>query len=151
MDRRETLTETEGLLLMAAAVHALGPATDLSRANTARVVDQVLRWRGLSAEEVRDGWQEQECGPIHAQVYNALIRMTHEIARAGPGRPPERPGAAVRGWRQLGRSRGSELPGVLAAVQLVSSDSRGRAAGPRLIRAAPRISQGYGGRRCPGS
>jgi hypothetical protein len=80
---------------MAAAVHGLGPATDLSRASTARVVDQVLRWRGLSAEEVRDGWQEQECGPTHEQVYNALIRMTHQIAWAGPGRPPERPGAAL--------------------------------------------------------
>jgi hypothetical protein len=95
MDKPETLTETERLLLMAAAVHELGPATDLSWANTARVVDQVLRWRGLSAEEVRDGWQEQECGLIQEEVYNALIRMTHQTTRAGPGRLPERPGVPL--------------------------------------------------------
>ena len=51
----ETLTETERLLLMAAAIHDLGPATDLGRANSARVVNQVLRWRGLSAEEITTG------------------------------------------------------------------------------------------------
>jgi hypothetical protein len=95
MDQRETLTETERLLLMAAAVHELGPATDLSRANTARVVNQVLSWRGLSAEEVGGGWRELECGPIHEEVYNALIRMTHQTHRAGPGRTPERPGAPL--------------------------------------------------------
>jgi hypothetical protein len=95
MDKPENLTETERLLLMAAAVHELGPATDLSRANTARVVDQVLRWRGLSAEEVRDGWQDQECGPIHEEAYNALIRMTHQTTRMGPWRPPERPGVPL--------------------------------------------------------
>ena len=60
---------------MAAAVHGLGPDTDLSRANTARVVDQVLRWRGLNAEEIQSGWKELECDPVHEEVYNALIRM----------------------------------------------------------------------------
>jgi hypothetical protein len=95
MNKPETHTETERLLLMAAAVHELGPATDLSWANTARVVDQVLRWRGLSALEVRDGWQEQECGPIHEEVYNALIRMTHQTTQVGPGRLPERPGVPL--------------------------------------------------------
>jgi hypothetical protein len=38
------LTEAEQQLLMAAGVHGPGPATDLGRANTARVVNQVLRW-----------------------------------------------------------------------------------------------------------
>lgn len=95
MDLRETLTETERLLLMAAAVHELGPAADLSRANTNRVVDQVLQWRGLSTEEIRDGWWEQECGTVHAEVYNALVRMTHQIHRVGAGRVPERPGVPL--------------------------------------------------------
>jgi hypothetical protein len=95
MDTRETLTEVEGLLLMAAAVHGMGPASDLSRANTERVVNQVLRWRGLSAEEIRDGWMEQGCGPIHEEIYSALIRMTCETARAGLGRPSARPGAPL--------------------------------------------------------
>src|SRR5262245_49504878 len=95
MDEGETLTETEWLLLMAAAVHELGPDTDLRRANTARVVNQVLRWRGLSAEEVRCGWRERDCDPIHEEVYKALIRMTHETHRDGPGRAPERPGVPL--------------------------------------------------------
>jgi|GEM_PF-6774912 len=79
MDDRKTLTETERLLLMAAAVHDLGPDTDLAYANTARVVDQALRWRGLSVEEIRNGWREPESHPINEEVYNVLIRMTHQV------------------------------------------------------------------------
>jgi len=45
MDDIEILTPTERLLLMAAAVHGLGPNTDLSRANTAKVIGQALQWR----------------------------------------------------------------------------------------------------------
>jgi len=95
MHNRDTLTETERLLLMAAAVHELGQVTDLSRANTNRVVDQVLRWRGLSTEEIRSGWLEQEYGSVHAEVCDALIRMTHQTHRVGPGRAPERPGVPL--------------------------------------------------------
>ncbi len=88
MGETETLTETERLLLMAAAVQQLGPTTDLGRANTARVVDQVLRWLGLSAEEISRGWDEATIRPIHQEVYNVLIRMTYQT----PNRAPERPG-----------------------------------------------------------
>lgn len=95
MDECDTLTETERLLLMAAAVQNLGPHTDLSRANTARVVDQALRWRGLSDEEVRRGWREQECDPAHEELYDALIRMTREMHSVGPSRAPERAGPVL--------------------------------------------------------
>src|SRR5215469_10564921 len=97
MEKPETLTETERQLLMAAAVQGLGPGTNLGRANTACVVDQVLRWRGLSADEVRRGWRELDCDcdPVHEEVYASLIRMTHQVCTDGPGRAPERPGPAL--------------------------------------------------------
>jgi hypothetical protein len=95
MDEIGTLTETERLLLMAATVHGRGAATDLGYANTARVVDQVLRWRGLSAEQVDSGWRTYDCDPVHEEVYYTLVRMTHQIEQSGPGRAPERPGVAL--------------------------------------------------------
>ncbi len=95
MDRTADLTEIEQQLLMAAAVHGLGTGTDLGRANTARIVDQVLAWRGLSGEQVRSGCQGEECDPTHDLVYSALIRMIHQKHREGPGRAPGRPGPAL--------------------------------------------------------
>ncbi|MCH8807025.1 MAG: hypothetical protein IH986_13170 [Planctomycetes bacterium] len=95
MEGIEMLTETERLLLMAAGVHGLGPNTDLSCANTARVVDQALRWLGLTAEEIRRGLNEPECHPVSEEVYNVLVRMTHQTHRDGPGPAPERPGKAL--------------------------------------------------------
>jgi hypothetical protein len=89
------LTEVEQQLLMAAAVHGLGPATDLGRANTARVVNQALRWRGLTAEQVNAGWRDKDCDPEHEAVYAALVRMTHHACRDGSFRPGKRPGPAL--------------------------------------------------------
>lgn len=88
-------TEIEQQLLMAAAVHGFGPNTDLGRANTVRIVNQVLQWRGLTADEIDSGWREEDCDAEHGAVYAALIRMTHQIHREGPGRAPERPGTAL--------------------------------------------------------
>jgi hypothetical protein len=95
LDESEKLKEIERQLLLAAAVHGLGPATDLSRANTARVVNQVLRWRGRCAEELRYVWREQNGDPLHDEVYGALIRMTRQIACGAEGRTPERPGTPL--------------------------------------------------------
>ena len=95
MNGIDDLTETEQLLLMAAAVRALGPQTDLMYANTARVVNQVLRWRGLSDDEIRDGWPEHDRHPQHDQVYTALVRMVRVAQRGGKWRRPERPGIAL--------------------------------------------------------
>jgi hypothetical protein len=92
MDEIGTLTETERLLLMSAAVHELGATTDLGYANTARVVNQVLFWRGLSTEEVRSGWRTYDCDPVHGEVYNTLVRMTRQMQRSGIWRAAERPG-----------------------------------------------------------
>lgn len=92
MDSSESLTETERLLLMAAAVQGLGPQTDLERANTVKVVSQVLRWKGLSDEESRSGWDDLDESSVRIDVYETLIRMTHQTHRVGPGRPPERAG-----------------------------------------------------------
>jgi hypothetical protein len=92
------LTEVEQQLLMAAAVHGLDPTTDLTWANAARVVNQVLRWRGLTAEQINAGWRGEECeecGPEHGAVYAALVRMTHQRCQDGVFRSGERPGPAL--------------------------------------------------------
>lgn len=95
MSEFELLTETEQLLLMAACVQGLGPGSSLVNANTSRVVNQVLRWRGFSDDEIRNGWRANECGwivecgPVHDEAYRALIRMT---AHLHSGRQPEKPG-----------------------------------------------------------
>jgi hypothetical protein len=89
------LAQVEQQLLMAAAVQGLGPSTDLSRANTARIVNQVLRWRGLTEDQIDSGWRLEDCDPEHDAVYAALVRITHETHSEGPGRAPERLGLAL--------------------------------------------------------
>jgi hypothetical protein len=91
MENIETLSDTERLLLLAAAMHGLGPHTELTHANTARVVDQVLRWRGISADEIRRGWREPENHPINQEVYDVLVRMTYQL----PCRAQERLGVPL--------------------------------------------------------
>jgi hypothetical protein len=87
------LSEIEQQLLMAAAVHRLGPQTDLRRANTVRIVDQVLAWRGLSAEQRRAGWWDDgDSAPSHKAVYGVLIRMTEPVNNQGSWRAAKRPG-----------------------------------------------------------
>jgi hypothetical protein len=99
MDEMDTLTEIEQLLLMAAATQGLGPGTDRGRANTVRIVDQALRWMGLTPEQVRQGWEQawegEEPPSLNEDVYNALVRMTRQRCARGPDRPPERPGEAL--------------------------------------------------------
>lgn len=65
------------------------------RANTARLVNQALQWRGLTPEEIHQGWEEPESQPVNEEVYNGLIHMTHQIEPARPGRVPERPGTPL--------------------------------------------------------
>jgi hypothetical protein len=97
-DQNETFTETERLLLMAAAVRGFGPSRDLSRANTVRVVQQALVWLGVSWEEIEGGLlrlerqdpDENRLSDRVNSVYEVLIRMT----RVG-SRPPKRPGPAL--------------------------------------------------------
>lgn len=95
MGSASDLTEVEKQLLMAAVVHDLRPATDLSQANSVRIVNQVLQWCGLSAEQIDSGWRVSDCDPEHETVYAALVRMTHQKCRDGNLRPAERPGPAL--------------------------------------------------------
>jgi hypothetical protein len=95
MGNADDLTEVEQQLLMAAEVHGLGPTTELGRAKTARVVNQVLHWRGLSDEQINSGWRDEDCDPEHDAVYGALVRMTWQQRRDGSFRAPERPGPAL--------------------------------------------------------
>jgi len=60
---------------MAAAVHGLGPSTDLSTANTAKVMRQALHWAGLLHGEVEECFEGyDECPPV-AEFYDALVSM----------------------------------------------------------------------------
>jgi hypothetical protein len=96
----EALSEMERLLLMAAADHELGPDTDLSYANCARVVARVLLWEGLVDDEILAAWAESEYHPAIARCYGTLIAMiqhqpSSEALFEGQGNlgTPESPGA----------------------------------------------------------
>ena len=127
-----------------------GLATDLARANTGpRVVNQVLRWRGLTAEQIDAGWQDEDCDPEHDAVYAALVRMTHQKCRDGSFRPGERPGSALfEGGGNWGVPGDPECPPVLASLQLLPADCRGRAVGLVVVGAVPRVPQERRTRRC---
>jgi hypothetical protein len=89
------LTDMERLLLMAAAVRGLGPNTDLSRANTWKIVLQALKWSGLDSPEVRELWLQNEWHPALEAVYGPLVRMTQPQCLDDSFRPAERPGPAL--------------------------------------------------------
>lgn len=91
----ESLTDMERLLLMAAAVQGLGPDADVTRANTARVVIQALRWSGLDSAEVRAQWDQGEWPPALEGVYGPLVRMTWQQRTGGGLFPAERLGLAL--------------------------------------------------------
>lgn len=67
---------------MAAVVHKLGPKTDLSYANTFKVMRQALHWAGLLHGEIERSFESynNECPPV-AQFYEAMISM---MPQAGP-------------------------------------------------------------------
>jgi hypothetical protein len=85
----------ERLLLMAAAVNGLGPQTDLSYACTALIVLQALTWSNQNSDEIRKQWIQLEWHPALDEIYNPLVRMTHQQVRGGGTRAPERPGPAL--------------------------------------------------------
>jgi hypothetical protein len=77
---------------MAAAVLDLGPNTNLDRANTAKIVDQVLRWLGVRKEEMNLGWERPKKQPINDEVYNVLVFMTRQARPNGSWRKQQRAG-----------------------------------------------------------
>ena len=89
------LSDMERLLLMAAAVQGFGPRTDITRANTAKVVLQALQWSGLGTAEVYQQWEQFEWPAELDKVYQPLVGMTQQVLRDGGARPPERPGPAL--------------------------------------------------------
>ncbi len=85
----------EKLLLMAAAVHRLGPDTDISEANTVKVVFQALEWSGFNMAEIREQYKQSDYHPAVAEAYIPLVRMTQEILQDNSVRLPERSGPAL--------------------------------------------------------
>jgi hypothetical protein len=81
------LDKTHQLLLMAAAVHNLGPelgSRDRLHANAHMVIGQALHWAGFYDERVRFAFQSyQECPEI-AAFYDALISMMPQGQAAEP-------------------------------------------------------------------
>jgi hypothetical protein len=60
---------------MAAAVHGLGPSTDLNYANSAKVIRQALHWAGLLQGAVEECFESyDECPPV-TKFYDALVSM----------------------------------------------------------------------------
>jgi hypothetical protein len=76
------INEMKRLLLMAAAVHQLGPGTRLNTANCAKVVWQALSWAGLVNDEVRTAWNELEYHPAILECYRTLIGMIRHAPAA---------------------------------------------------------------------
>ena len=73
--KEEPTVSARDLLLMAAAVHDLGPRTDLKYANTAKVMRQVLHWARLLQGEVEECFESyDECPPV-TQFCETLISM----------------------------------------------------------------------------
>jgi len=133
------LTEVEQQLLMAAAVLGLGPATDLGRATTIRVVNQVLMWRGLTAEQITAGWRDDDCDPEDDAVYAALVYMTRRAFPDGTFWPCERPGPALfeggGNWRIPGDS---DRPASWPNFNSCRLTAEGRAIGPMVVGATSR-------------
>ena len=98
----EPTLNARDLLLMAAAVHRLGPETDLTYANTAKVMRQALHWAGLLQGEIETCFESYDDAPPVTQFYDALTSMilqerTTEVLFEGGGNwggPGLRPAAA---------------------------------------------------------
>jgi hypothetical protein len=91
---------------MAAAVHGLGPATDLGRGNTVRIVNQVLRWRGLTAERINVGWRDEDRDPEYEAAPTEL-----DGSDTNRHSKPK-----CRAWRRITTRRGRSCPAVDATT-----------------------------------
>ena len=138
------LTETESLLLMAAAVQGLGPRTNLIYANSARVVHQVLKWRGLSEDQLWSGWGERDCDPQHEQVFRALVRMVQMKLRGGSWRPAERPGVALfEGGGNWGVPGDSSHPPSWPLFNSCRQTAEGKKLARKLLKEHPEYRKSY--------
>jgi hypothetical protein len=90
----ENLTENEQLLLMAAAAQGFGPETDLSTANTYKVVRQIVYWSQID-ETIFDGWCEQQFeSPELDEIYRTLVGLVDQTPNRN-GLSAGRPGPAL--------------------------------------------------------
>jgi hypothetical protein len=83
---------------MAAAVHKLGPQTNLGYANSVKVMRQSLYWAGLLHGEIEECFESyNECPPV-TEFFEALVSMMHDAMSTealfegggnwgGPGHP----------------------------------------------------------------
>ena len=103
---------------MAAAVHGLSGRTPTSgEADTARIVNQVLRWRGLSrARSIQGGGTRTATRTDAQRSYSSADRMTHQIHVEGPGRTPERQERHCSKARVTGSITGRPLKRRLAGL-----------------------------------
>ena len=74
MNQEPTISARD-LLLMAAAVHRLGPETDLTHANTYMVMRQALHWAGLLHGEIETCFESYDDAPPVSKFYDALTSM----------------------------------------------------------------------------
>ncbi|MCC7424306.1 MAG: hypothetical protein IT428_28900 [Planctomycetaceae bacterium] len=127
----EPLTEIQKQLLRAAAIAGLGSQTDLSRANTVRVIRPVLQWRGLTEEQIADGW-ECESAVVHNEVYKILIDMVHDaIFFEGSGTWGDpRDSTRKACWPQYNSCRLTETGDALARELLDSQSPPGPESSP---------------------
>ena len=80
MNQEPTISARD-LLLMAAAIHRLGPETDLTHGNGARVMRQALHWAGLLHGASETCFESYDDAALVTQFYDAQAVM---ILQNGP-------------------------------------------------------------------
>ncbi len=79
MHTPDSLTPDQKLVVMAAAVHGLGPETALKYANARRVVRLSLIWKGFSGHALEAAWNPYDGSAVLNEIYRAMISlMPHE-------------------------------------------------------------------------
>ena len=74
--KEEPTVSARDLLLMAAAVHKLGPDTNLGYGpSTVKVMRQALHWAGLLHGEIKTCFESYDECPPTTEFYEALISM----------------------------------------------------------------------------
>jgi hypothetical protein len=128
------LTENQKLVLMAAAVHGLGPETDLMYANARRVVRQALVWQGYWDQELDAVWNPYDGSPALEAVYGALLSLIKM------GEP------LFEGAGNLGSD---SLPSAFPDFVSCRLTTRGQAMAEQLLAEQPRFGQHVYGYREP--
>lgn len=143
MSDDDRLTEIERLLLMAAAIHDLGPQTNLRFANGRKVVGQALMWAGHLDKKLREAWESGEYDREIGAFYGALIRMTQHMLRGGALRSPIRPGLAL--FEGSGNFGTPDEPGPFPFFTAFRLTEHGAKVGSLLLEEHPQYAKGRSG------